>query len=190
MMPGSHSQQLVFMLLPIVVWSAMRFGVIGSSLGVLMPAVIAAVATSLGLGPFYTADAQHGLFLLWLFFATLVLVDLMVAALQAGRKRAEEAVRLDSDFSKELIQSLPGIFYMFDASGRFLMWNRQLESVLQLSSEEIARSHPLDFFEGSDRKLIEENIRKVFETRRRRSRSGAGGKEWRKDELSLYRTAH
>jgi hypothetical protein len=43
------------------------------------------------------------------------------------------------------------------------MWNRNLESVLHYSSEEIARSHPLEFFEGTDRILIEENIRKGFE---------------------------
>ena len=161
---GSHSEQLVFMLLPVVVWSAMRFGVMGSSLGVLLPAMLAIVATSVGLGPFYTEDARQGLLILLLFFATLVMIDLMVAALQAGRKRAEEAARLESDLSKELIQSLPGIFYMFDMSGRFLMWNRQLENVLQVSSEEMARSNPLDFFEGSDRELIAENIRKVFES--------------------------
>ncbi|HTN93898.1 MAG TPA: PAS domain S-box protein [Gallionella sp.] len=160
---GSHSEQLVFLLLPLVVWSAMRFGVMGSSLGVLIPAMIAAVATGFGLGPFYTEDVRQGLFFLLLFFATLVLVDLMVAALQAGRKHAEEAARLESDLSKELIQSLPGIFYMFDATGRFLMWNRQFESVLRIDSDEIARSNPLDFFEGSDRELIAENIRRVFE---------------------------
>jgi diguanylate cyclase (GGDEF)-like protein/PAS domain S-box-containing protein len=160
---GSHSQQLVLLLLPLVIWSAMRFGVVGSSLGVLVPALIASVATSFGLGPFYITDAPQGLFLLSLFFATLVLVDLMVAAMQASRKQAEEIARLDSDLSKELIQSLPGIFYMFNASGRFLMWNRQLENVLQLSDKEIARSNPLDFFEGSDRGVIAETIRKAFE---------------------------
>jgi diguanylate cyclase (GGDEF)-like protein/PAS domain S-box-containing protein len=161
---GSHSEQLVFMLLPVVVWSAMRFGVMGSSLGVLIPAMIAAVATSFGLGPFHTENVQQGLIYMLLFFATLVLIDLMVAAIQAGRKRAEEAARLESDLGKELIQSLPGIFYMFDASGRFLMWNRQFENVLKVNGDEIARSNPLDFFEGSDRELIAENIRKVFET--------------------------
>ncbi len=159
---NSYSQSLAFIVLPLVVWSAMRFGVMSSSLGVLLSALIAALATSLGLGPFHSTDARQGLFLLWLFLATLVLVDLMVAALQAGRKRAEKAARLDSDLSRELVQSLPGIFYMLDASGRFLLWNRQLENVMQYSSEEIARSHPLDFFAGNDRSLIEENIRKVF----------------------------
>jgi len=70
---------------------------------------------------------------------------------------------VDNDFSNELVESLPGIFYVLDSSGRFLQWNKQLETVLHCSSEEIARSHPLDFFEGDDRILIEKNIRKVFE---------------------------
>ena len=79
------------------------------------------------------------------------------------RERISEVARLENDFRKEMINSLPGVFYMLDSSGRFLMWNRNLESVLHYSSEEIARSHPLEFFEGTDRVLIEENIRKGFE---------------------------
>jgi integral membrane sensor domain MASE1 len=48
----AYSQPLVFMVLPIVVWSAMRFGMTGSSLGVLLPVLIATLATGRGLGPF------------------------------------------------------------------------------------------------------------------------------------------
>ena len=156
--------QYGFMILPLVVWSAMRFGVAGSSLGVLVPTVVVSMAASLGHAPHSTAGMHNGLFLLWLFLATLALVNLLISAMQAGRNRADEALRLDNEFRKELIQALPGIFYMIDKTGRLLMWNRQLERVLHLSSEEVARSHPLDFFEGNDRVLIEENIRKTFET--------------------------
>ena len=88
----SYSHQLVFVVLPAVVWAAMRFGVMGSSLAVLMPVLIAALATGRGLGPFYTPDAQQGLFQLWAFFFTVVLVELMVVAMQARRKRAEAAL--------------------------------------------------------------------------------------------------
>jgi diguanylate cyclase (GGDEF)-like protein/PAS domain S-box-containing protein len=90
---NSHSLSLAFMILPLIVWSAMRFGVMGSSLGVLWQAIIAAVSTSLERGTFYTADVQQGLSLLWLFLATLVLVNLIVAALQAQRTRANTAVQ-------------------------------------------------------------------------------------------------
>ncbi len=159
---GNHSLPLVFTLLPLVVWSAMRFGIGGSSLAVLLPAGIAAVATGLGAGPYHTADPERGLFVLWLYLATLVLVNLMVAALQARRKQAEQAVNLDRNMNEGLIRTLPGIFYVLDGSGRFLKWNKQLERVLQYSGEEIARCHALDLFAGTDRQLIEDNIRKVF----------------------------
>ncbi|MDD2685565.1 MAG: HAMP domain-containing protein [Gallionella sp.] len=40
------------------------------------------------------------------------------------RTEAEEALQHENNFRKSLIESLPGIFYMFDTAGRFLMWNR------------------------------------------------------------------
>lgn len=78
------------------------------------------------------------------------------------RKKMENAVSQENNFRKELINSLPGIFYMLDSSGNFLMWNRNLENVLRCNSEEISHSNPLEFFEGSDYILIEESFRKVF----------------------------
>ncbi len=159
-----YLHQLAFIGLPPIVWAAMRFGVVGSSLAVLLSVFITVAGTSHRLGPLYSGEPQQGMFQLWAFFFTLVLVQLMVAGLQSGRKRAEEALRLEIEFTKEMINSLPGIFYLFDSSGRFLVWNKNLESVLRCGSEEMARSNPLDFFEGSDRILIKESIDKTFET--------------------------
>ncbi|MGA7595279.1 MAG: PAS domain S-box protein [Gallionella sp.] len=159
---NGNSLPLVFLLLPLVVWSAIRFGIVGSSLGVLLPGLIAATATSIGMGPFHGGELLRNQFVLWLYLATLVLINLMVAALQSARNRAEEMHRRDSDFRKELVQSLPGIFYMVDGAGHLLMWNRQFENVVQYSHEEISRSHALDYFEVGERGLIEESIRSVF----------------------------
>jgi diguanylate cyclase (GGDEF)-like protein/PAS domain S-box-containing protein len=52
---------------------------------------------------------------------------------------------------------------MIDMQGKFLMWNRNLEKVLQRGPKEIAASHPQDFFEGDGRSNIETAIRRVFE---------------------------
>ena len=90
---NDHSLPLVFILLPLIVWSAMRFGVMGSSLGMLVPVLIAALATSLGLGPFHISIAHQGLLLLWLFFFTVVLINLIVAALQTGRRTSDTKVQ-------------------------------------------------------------------------------------------------
>ncbi len=75
-----------------------------------------------------------------------------------------DLIQQENMFRKELIESLPGVFYMIDVQGRFLMWNRNLERVRQCSTEEIASSDPLDFFEGEGRANIENAMRHVFET--------------------------
>jgi diguanylate cyclase (GGDEF)-like protein/PAS domain S-box-containing protein len=74
-----------------------------------------------------------------------------------------DLVERENAFRKELIESLPGVFYMIDMQGKFLMWNGNLEQVLQRNSKEIASSHPLEFFEGEGRLNIENAIRLVFE---------------------------
>jgi PAS domain S-box-containing protein len=78
------------------------------------------------------------------------------------RKQAEERLMLEKNFSESVINSLPGVFYLFDENGRFLRWNRNMELVTGYSGKEISNMSPLDLFVGEERKLIEEKIQEVF----------------------------
>ena len=78
------------------------------------------------------------------------------------RKQAEEALRKEKTFSDTMINSLPGIFYLFDENGHFLRWNRNFEIVSGYSSEEMEKMNPLDFFSGEEKKLVGEAIQEVF----------------------------
>jgi len=78
------------------------------------------------------------------------------------RKRAEEATQQEKIFSDSLINSLPGIFYLFDETRKFLRWNDNFEKVSGYSGKEITSIHPPDLFEGADRELIEQSILEVF----------------------------
>lgn len=78
------------------------------------------------------------------------------------RKQAEEAVRRERDFSAALIDSLPGVLYLYDHNLTFLRWNRRFEEVLGYTADEIARMSPLDFFVG-DKGLVGSRIQDVFE---------------------------
>lgn len=80
----------------------------------------------------------------------------------AERKKAEEALRVEINFVDSTINSLPGIFYLFDENGRFLQWNRNIEVITGYSGEEISKMSPLDFFDEEEKKLVEETIKKVF----------------------------
>jgi PAS domain S-box-containing protein len=74
----------------------------------------------------------------------------------------EDLLRNKRDLLAATLDSLPGIFYVFDSTGRFLRWNTNFERVTGCSAEEIARMTPLDFFRGDDCRHIEERIGEVF----------------------------
>jgi len=69
---------------------------------------------------------------------------------------------IDNIMSEEVINSLPGIFYMFDKKGRFVKWNRNFEIVSECSYDEVAKSSPLDYFTGETKKRIASKILTVF----------------------------
>ncbi len=151
-----YSLPLVFILTPLAVWSAMRFGVVGSSLGASLPMGIAVLTTGLGLGPFHPDGSQRGLFLLWLFLFTMVLIDLIVAALQAGRKRVENELKNSKYQYDRLTANIPigvyllrttaaGGFFFKYVSARFCaMLGVTAESVYADSGVAFQAIHPDD----------------------------------------------
>jgi PAS domain S-box-containing protein len=84
-------------------------------------------------------------------------------ASEAARRRAQALAERERVFSDAMIESLPGVLYLYDEHGRFMRWNRSFATVSGYSNEEIARMHPLDFFTGEDRRRVAREIRVVFE---------------------------
>ncbi len=80
------------------------------------------------------------------------------------RKQAETLTARERDLSNQIIDSIPGLFYLIDQDMRFLRWNKTLEKQSGYSSNALSRLHPLHLFGGADRELIDHSIRQVFET--------------------------
>lgn len=79
------------------------------------------------------------------------------------QKNQEEAIIKEKNLAVSFVNSLPGVFYMYDHLGKFLRWNRKFETITGYSAEEIAIMHPLEFFaEGQERDLVVEKISEVF----------------------------
>ncbi len=81
---------------------------------------------------------------------------------EQARRRAEQVLRDETEFSNTMLDSMPGAVYFYDATGRFLRWNRNFEAVTGYSGSEIAGMHPLDFFAAGDRALVSQRIAEVF----------------------------
>ncbi len=77
------------------------------------------------------------------------------------RKAAEQLLR-EKELSESIINSLPGIFYLFDTSGQYLLWNKNHETVPGYTTEEMKTMYPLNFFDDNEKEMIRERIGKVF----------------------------
>ncbi|MFA7292363.1 MAG: PAS domain S-box protein [Rhodocyclaceae bacterium] len=78
------------------------------------------------------------------------------------RGRSEAALNANHEFTLKVIESLPGIFYLIDADGHFVLWNQNFERVTGRDAAAMAVLHPLDIFSGEDRKHIAAAIAEVF----------------------------
>ncbi len=80
------------------------------------------------------------------------------------RIEAEKEITLEKQISDSIINSLPGIFYLYNKAGKFYRWNKNFEEVTGYSSKEMEEAHPLDFFDGDEKELLAEKIGNVFVT--------------------------
>jgi PAS domain S-box-containing protein len=81
---------------------------------------------------------------------------------EALLRENEERLRTERDFSNEIIDTLPGVFYLFDRQGKFRLWNKNLEDITGHSGDEIALMAPLEFIVEEDRPAVERKIEEVF----------------------------
>jgi len=78
------------------------------------------------------------------------------------RKKSAEQVLRERNLSNEIIDCLPGVFFLQDEQGRYLRWNKLFGKETGYAHEEIKDLNALDFFEGTQRDEVQQKIREVF----------------------------
>ena len=81
----------------------------------------------------------------------------------SDRKKAEKDINEARILSEKLIDSLPGVFYFYDANGKFIRWNKEFEDVTGYSAVEVANMQPIDFFAEDEKEYMTTRIQGVFE---------------------------
>lgn len=78
------------------------------------------------------------------------------------RQLAEDKLGQVLEFCDAVLNSLPGLLYLIDPSGKFLNWNRNFETVSGYSELEIGQMNPVDFVVEKDRLRLTQRIQEVF----------------------------
>ncbi len=77
-------------------------------------------------------------------------------------KETERKLLIEKELSDSVINSLPGIFYLFNKEGEFIRWNKNFETVTGYTAAEIKKKQPLDFFAADEIEMMHKKIENVF----------------------------
>jgi len=77
--------------------------------------------------------------------------------------KQERALKEARRFSDDLINALPGIYFLLDDAGRMVRWNRHLNQVSGLADDALLGMDATKFFAGDDARKIAAAIREAFE---------------------------
>jgi len=80
------------------------------------------------------------------------------------RKRIESELQDAKQLSDDIINGLPGIFYMLDHERRLVRWNSNFCTVTGYTDKEMFNKPALNVIAPADKKLIEQRIKEVFES--------------------------
>ncbi|HEY9728886.1 MAG TPA: MASE1 domain-containing protein [Chroococcales cyanobacterium] len=97
---------VVYMLIPLLVWAAFRFGQPASTLLVVIISVISIVGTVEGFGPFVRTSQNESLLLLQSFLGVIALTTLILSAVIAENKQANTKLRIANAELKEAFDTL------------------------------------------------------------------------------------
>ncbi len=89
--------------------------------------------------------------------------DLIVTLIDITElKEYQNKLVLEKEYSEEVINALPGLFYQISTENKFENWNNNFVNVSGYSEEEMGMISPLDLFKGEDKRFIAKSIEHVF----------------------------
>src|SRR5919202_600414 len=97
---------VVYMLIPLLVWAAFRFGQPASTLLVVIISVISIVGTVQGFGPFVRTSQNESLLLLQSFLGVIALTTLILSAVIAENEQANTRLKIANAELKEAFDTL------------------------------------------------------------------------------------
>ncbi|MDX1915966.1 MAG: EAL domain-containing protein [Methylophilus sp.] len=128
---------LAFLVLPMVIWISMRFGLAGSALVVISLSIIAVIATASEQGPFYQANMHQGIISLWAFMSVLTLIAMIINIMQSERLAFEEALQSSETKLRAVINGALDAIVTINEQGKIVEFNPAAEKMFGYQRGEV-----------------------------------------------------
>lgn len=126
-----------FLILPVLIWASMLFGIVGGSVVVISLCITAVWLTAQGYGTFYSVDVGEGLFSLWTFMLVLVITMLLISTLLAERNVAAKNSRDNDRKLRAVIDGALDAIVTIDDNGLLVEFNPAAEKMFGHRREDV-----------------------------------------------------
>ena len=75
----------------------------------------------------------------------------------------EQKLQHEKELSDKIINSLPGLFYLSDATPKLLRWNMAFEKISGYSVEELGNRRPITLFAPEDQPIVFKSLEKTYQ---------------------------
>jgi PAS domain S-box-containing protein len=134
-----------FVILPILVWTAFRFGQREATTAIVLLTGIAIAGTLAGFGPFSRETPHLSLLLLQMFLGVMALTTTVLAAAVAERQQVQDALRRSEAQLADFFEHAAVGFHWVGPDGHILRVNQTELDLLGYSREEYVGHHIAEF---------------------------------------------
>jgi PAS domain S-box-containing protein len=142
--------EMLYSLVPFLLWSALRFGAVGTSISLLVVAFVAMWGAVHGHGPFVEQGTISEVFSLQLFLLFAATPFMFLAALVDGDKQARAAIKESEIRYRRIVETANEGIWLLDSELHTSYVNRQMAQMLGYELREMIGRSVLDFYFPED----------------------------------------